>query len=107
MKFGNLVFFNSVQNNKITSLTSKLVPTIIFYNILRLFDVLPNFSFTTSETMGDYYLETWYIPVDSRVAERLMTEDLRKYQKVSKPHRLIESSLPVKMKVLLLLAENS
>ena len=27
-----------------------------FHNILRLFDVLLNFSFTTSETMGDYYL---------------------------------------------------
>ena len=27
-----------------------------FYNILRLFDVLPSFCFTTSETMGDYYL---------------------------------------------------
>ena len=27
-----------------------------FYNILRLFDVLPNFPFTTSETMCDYYL---------------------------------------------------
>ena len=27
-----------------------------FHNILRLFNVLPNFSFTTSETMGDYYL---------------------------------------------------
>ena len=27
-----------------------------FQNILRLFNVLPNFSFTTSETMGGYYL---------------------------------------------------
>ena len=27
-----------------------------FHNILRIFDVLPNFSFTTSETIGDYYL---------------------------------------------------
>ena len=27
-----------------------------FHNILRLFDVLPNFSFTTSETIRDYYL---------------------------------------------------
>ena len=25
-----------------------------FHNILRLVDVLPNFPFTTSETMGDY-----------------------------------------------------
>ena len=27
-----------------------------FHNILRLFDVSPNFSFTAGETMGDYYL---------------------------------------------------
>ena len=27
-----------------------------FHNILRYFDVLPNFSFTASETMHDYYL---------------------------------------------------
>ena len=27
-----------------------------FHNILRLFDVLPNCPFTTSETMRDYYL---------------------------------------------------
>ena len=27
-----------------------------FDNILSLFDVLQNFHFTTSETMGDYYL---------------------------------------------------
>ena len=42
-----------------------------FHNILRLFDVLPNFSFATSETMHDYYLYTWYIRVAERVAERL------------------------------------
>ena len=29
-----------------------------FHDILRLLDVLPNFLFTTSETMGHYYLET-------------------------------------------------
>ena len=27
-----------------------------FHNILRLFDVLPNFPFTTSERISDYYL---------------------------------------------------
>ena len=32
-----------------------------FHNILRFFDVLPIFPFTTSETMHDYYLYTWYI----------------------------------------------
>ena len=47
-----------------------------FHNISRLFDVLPNFHFTTSETMGAYYLETWYIRVVERVAERLKTRIL-------------------------------
>ena len=28
-----------------------------FHNILRLLDALPNFLFTTKETMGHYYLE--------------------------------------------------
>ena len=42
-----------------------------FHNILRLFDVLTNCPFTTSETMSDYYLYTWYIRVASVVAERL------------------------------------
>ena len=30
-----------------------------FHNILVLFDVLSIFPFTTSETMRNYYLETW------------------------------------------------
>ena len=28
---------------------------------MRLFNVLPNFSLTTSETIGNYYLQTWYV----------------------------------------------
>ena len=32
-----------------------------FHNILRLFDVLINFPFTTGETMWDYYLKAWCI----------------------------------------------
>ena len=63
-----------------------------FYNILRLFDVLPNFLFTTSETMRDYYLQTWHIQVASRVAKQLQTEDLRKLgniREVTKSHRMI------------------
>ena len=44
-----------------------------FHNILRLFDVLPNFPFTTCETMGNYYLKRWYIRLFSRVAERFKT----------------------------------
>ena len=31
-----------------------------FHNTLSLFNVLPNFPSTTSETMSDYYLSTWY-----------------------------------------------
>ena len=41
-----------------------------FHNILRLFDVLPSFPFTTSEMMDDYYLWTWYIRVASGLAEQ-------------------------------------
>ena len=44
-----------------------------FHNILRLFNALPNFPLDTSETMGDYYLKTWYIRVTSQVAEQLRT----------------------------------
>ena len=42
-------------------------------NMTRIFDVLTNFLFTTSETMHDYYLETWYIQVVSQVAKQLKT----------------------------------
>ena len=44
-----------------------------FHNILRLFDVLPNFPFTISETMPDYYLQTPYTRIVSKDAERLET----------------------------------
>ena len=47
--------------------------TIISIIFLRLFDVLSNFIFVTSETMGDYHLWTWHIRVLSGVAERLKT----------------------------------
>ena len=59
---------------------------------MRLSDVLLIFPFTTSETMGDCYLKTWYICVASRVAERLKTSDPKKLghmRKVSKTHRMI------------------
>ena len=62
------------------------------YNILRLFVALLNFPFTTSETLRDYYLQTWYIRVASRVAERLKTLDPRKLENirtVPKSHRMI------------------
>ena len=53
-----------------------------FHNILKVFDVLPNFLFATSETMRDYYLQTWYI----RVAKRL--KDLRKLGNIKKESKL-------------------
>ena len=66
-----------------------------FHNILRLFDVLPNFSFTTSETIDDYYM-VYTRRAASRVAERLKTQDLRKLgkiRKVSKLHRMMVQCL--------------
>ena len=44
---------------------------IHFHNILRLFHVLTNFPFTTSETMRDCYLLTWYLQVVSWIAKQL------------------------------------
>ena len=41
-----------------------------FHNILRLFDILPNFLFIASESMRSYYLSTRYIRVPSSVAEQ-------------------------------------
>ena len=45
-------FFNKFEIEKVLSKLSYNH----FHNILRLFDVLLNFGFTTSETMCDYYL---------------------------------------------------
>ena len=61
-----------------------------FHNIVRLFDVLPNFPFSTSETMGDYYLQAWYIQVASRVSEQGKTLDLQNYDKSGKCLNFIE-----------------
>ena len=55
---------------------------------MRLFDVLTNFPFTTSETVCDYYLQTWYIRVASRSAERLKAEDLMKLGNIRKVSKL-------------------
>ena len=44
-----------------------------FHDILRLFDILPNFLYTISETMRNYYLYTWYIRVASCFAQPLKT----------------------------------
>ena len=65
------------------------------HNIQRLFDILPNFPFTTSETMCNYYLYTGYIQFASRVAKRFKTQDLKKLgdiRRVSKLHRIIPQS---------------
>ena len=79
------------MNNKILRDNKNLFLTCNhFHNILRLFGVLPNFPFTSSETMRDYYLQTWHTQVASRVAELL--KDLRKLvniRKVSKFHGMI------------------
>ena len=52
-----------------------------FHNILRLFDVLPNFPFTTSETMRDYYFK--YGMCDSQDLPILANWE------TFKPHRMI------------------
>ena len=62
------------------------------HNILRLFGILPNFTFTTSKTKRDYYQQTCYIQAASGVAQRHKNEDLRKIgntRNISKPQRLI------------------
>ena len=62
---------------------------------MRPFDVSPNFPFRISEIMRDYYLQTWYIQVASRVAEQFKTWDLRKLGnigKMSKLHRMINEN---------------
>ena len=76
---------NKRNENKVLILSSTYNH---FHNILRLFDALPNFRFTTSETVDDYYLCTWYIRVASRVAERLKTYDLRKLGNIRKVSKL-------------------
>ena len=53
--------------------------------------------------MRDYYLQTWYIPIASGVAERLKISEVRKYQE----NDSLVSSLPAKTKVLFILAPNS
>ena len=45
----NLVVHKSIKREK-------KIGRQYFHNILRLFDVLPDFPFTTSETNVDYYL---------------------------------------------------
>ena len=56
-------FVTNFYGCELSSQESKFQSYNDFHNILRLFGVLPNFPFTTSETMCDYYLQTWYIRV--------------------------------------------
>ena len=53
-----------------------------FHNILRLFDVLPNFLFTTSETMRDYHHkhDIYELPHELLNDLRLGNWEIRKYQ---------------------------
>ena len=70
-----------------------------FHNILRLFDVLLNFPFTTSETMCDYSLQKLLIRGASQVAEQLKRlPQIRKYQEnVQTPQsdRLVPTPTPL------------
>ena len=64
-----------------------------FHNILRLFNILPNFPFTTSEMMYNCYLQVCYLHILAawRVAEQLKILDQRKLgnkRKVSKLPKL-------------------
>ena len=64
-----------------------------FHNILRLFDVLPNFPFTTSETMAiiTYKHGIYRLPLELPNNLRIR-KDLRKLgnsRKVSKLHKMI------------------
>ena len=77
-----------------------------FHNILRLFNVLPNFPFTTSEAMSNNYLQTWHTKVASRVDEQLKTYDLTKLGDISISDSLV-CSVPSKMRTLLILAKSS
>ena len=63
-------------------------PKNYFRYVLRFFDVLPNFPFTTSEIIQDYYLYTAYVQVLLRVAERLKTYDLWKLGNIRKVPKL-------------------
>ena len=63
-----------------------------FHNILRLFDVLPNFPLTTSETMRNFNYKHGKYEMPHKLLNDLRFNDLRKLgniRKVSKLHRMI------------------
>ena len=59
--------------NSATFSTASILTFVNRFHILRLFDVLPNFPFTTSEAIREYYLYTWYILIASQVGKLLKT----------------------------------
>ena len=54
-KIWNSLSFHIKSSENLEAFKNVLKSCNHFHNILRLFDVLPNFPFPTSETMGDYY----------------------------------------------------
>ena len=67
-----MIFLTSLAVNKEIKFKRNFEDNL-FHNIFRLFDVLPSFLSTKSETMRNYYLQTWYVRVASRVPKRLKT----------------------------------
>ena len=61
------------------------------FEILRFFNVLPNFYSTAIQTLPDYWLQTWYTQNAAGVAERFKIQGLSKLEnlkKVSQLHRM-------------------
>ena len=60
-----------------------------FHNILRLFDVLPNLLFTTSETIGDIIYKHAIYELPHELPNDVRLRKLGNIRKVSKFHRMI------------------
>ena len=59
MAFSSETTYNQFHNIYILVLLYIIIYVLLIFAyilLMRLLDVLPNFPFTTSETMGDYYL---------------------------------------------------
>ena len=59
MAFSSEITYNQFHNIYILVLLYIIIYILLIFAyilFMRLLDVLPNFPFTTSETMGDYYL---------------------------------------------------
>ena len=69
----NVIWKWEIRWHNLSKINSLISATIIFVIFWDSFDVLPNFAFTTSETMRDYYLQTWYVKVASHAAQRPKT----------------------------------